>query len=1140
MRMGQRLTTTNTPVDPTCTRTATTRAAAILALGVAVAGCKDSVTEPVVPETEAVARDRAALVALYDATQGPEWTERDNWSTDAPLADWYGVVTDSVGRVTWLTLAGNGLKGTLPAELGDLSELQYLGLADNRIEGTIPPGLGNAPRLAGLFLNANRLGGAIPESFMQLEHLRVLDFGSNHGLCIPGTAEFSQWADGVSQVLGPDCSEDDRRALGVLFRATIGDRWVDSSGWLGDSVLDEWFGVEVDEIGRVSSLDLGGNGLFGTLPEAVGELSALRSLNVSGNELTGALPSSLTTLPLETFRYGDTDLCVPRDAEFQEWLETVGRHEGTGTNCTPVAEREALIAFYKATDGPNWSRNTNWLSNAPLRRWHGVTVDGAGHVVELSLPFNGVRGIIPAVLGSLPHLRALELQGNWGLTGPIPEEFFDLAQLRELVLYSVGLAGPLPPGFGKLTELRRLDLRSTGLGGPLPAELGELVNLEVLYLSQNDLIGAIPPELGQMTALRILTIWSNELTGDIPPELGNLTSLQTLDVQRNRLTGSIPGEFGNLASLRSLRLNDNALTGTIPPALGNMARASRIYLHANDLSGPLPAELGGLTRLTQLWLGNNPGLSGPLPDSLMALGELETLQAGGTGLCAPADDELMAWLDGVQFQRVARCEQGGSAVYLTQAVQSRHFPVPLVAGRPALLRVFVSSPRANGERIPPVRATFYHGDTEVHVQEIGGGSAPIPVEIDEGAMGRSANARIPGDVIGEGLEMVIEVDPDNTLDGSLGLVGRIPEVGRMPVDVREMPDFRLTVIPFLYEERPDSSILEITAAMANDPEGSAMLWHTRNLLPIGDMDVRLHDPVVTSTNNGFDMLIETEAMRRMERGSGYWMAMLAPVPIGGLLGVAFGIRSWSSFSVPAARTVAHELGHNMGLYHAPCGGAGGSDPLYPERNGRIGSWGYDRERGRLVTPYAPDLMSYCRGGWIGDYHYSNSLRHRLDAEAQAAPSAAPTRTLLVWGGLDTDGDPFLEPSFVVDAVPSQPVPGSGFRLTGRTVDGDRAFALTFDMPEIPDVEDGRSAFVYTVPVTWTGALASISLVGGGGWATLDRTTDSPMTIVRDPVTGQVRAFLRGPQAAAMMVDGAVPGMETLFSRGIPDAADQRR
>lgn len=1139
MRMGVCTTGVTTRIDPTTTRTHATRRAAILAMGVVLFGCKDSVVDPVVPETEAVARDRAALAALYDATDGDSWEQRENWLTDAALEQWQGVVTDSAGRVMWLTLTGNGLKGTLPPELGDLSEIQYLGLADNELRGPIPSQLGDLPRLAGLFLQNNRLTGIIPESFLQLEHLRVLDFGGNLGLCVPANAVFMEWVAGLSQVIGLNCAEGDRRALGALYQATGGSGWIDSSGWLGNTILDEWFGVEIDDVGRVSALDLSDNSLSGMLPESVGELSALRALDVGANGLGGELPRSLITLPLEEFRYVDTRLCVPRDEEFRQWLETVAQHDGTGTDCTPVAEREALIAFYKATDGPNWNRNDNWLTNAPLDEWYGVGLDRAGRVRTLSLAFNGVRGAIPAVLGELSALSVLDLNGNWGLRGPIPAEIFNLTGLRELGLYRVGLAGPLPTGIGSLTELRELDLRGTGLGGPLPSELGQLVHLEEFRLAQNDLIGTIPEELGNLADLRFLSLWDNELTGDIPAALGNLTKLEILDIERNRLTGSIPGEFRNLVNLEVLWLSNNALTGHLPPGLGNMASAERIYLHENDLSGPLPPEIGGLTRLTQLWLGNNAGLSGPVPNSVTALGELNTLKAGGTGLCVHADADLMAWLDGVEFQRVARCGGGSAAVYLTQAVQSRQFPVPLVAGRPALLRVFVSSAQADGQRIPPVRATFYHGDAEAHVEEIRGGSGPIPSEIDESDLARSANAEIPGDVIREGLELVIEVDPDNTLDSGVGIVGRIPETGRILVGVREMPDFRLTVIPFLYEPRPDSAIIGIAAEMANDPEGSEMLSQTRNVLPIGDFDVTAHDPVLTSTDNGFSLLFEVEAMRRIERGSGYWMGMLSPVPTGGLLGVALGIRSWSSFSVPTSHTVAHELGHNMGLFHAPCGGAGGPDPLYPDPNGRIGSWGYDRAQGRLITPYATDLMSYCRGGWIGDYHFSNALRHRLDAEAQAAPSAAPTRTLLVWGGLDSDGDPFLDPAFVLDAVPEQPAPGSEFRLSGRTVDGGQAFALTFDMPEILDVEDGRSAFVFTIPVTWTGALASISLVGGGGSATLDRTTDSPMTILRDPGSGQVRAFLRGPQAAAMAVDGE-PGIDMLFSRGIPDEADQRR
>ena len=215
--------------------------------------------------------------------------------------------------------------------------------------------------------------------------------------------------------------------------------------------------------------------------------------------------------------------------------------------------------------------------------------------------------------------------------------------------------------------------------------------------------------------------------------------------------------------------------------------------------------------------------------------------------------------------------------------------------------------------MPPVRATFYLDGAVAHTASIPGGSARIPAEVDEGELANSANAEIPAGIIQPGLEMVVEVDPDGTLAPGLGVAKRIPETGRMRVDVRDMPPFQLTVVPFIYDPEPDSSILEITAGMADDPTTYHMLKDTRELLPIGTFDVELHDPVRTSTNNGFLLRNETEMMRQMEGRPGYWLGMLAPVPRFGLYGVAYGIPSWTSFSVPQSATVAHELGHNMGL-----------------------------------------------------------------------------------------------------------------------------------------------------------------------------------------------------------------------------------
>ena len=68
--------------------------------------------------------DRAGLVALYNATDGPNWVNNHGWLTDAPLGEWDRVGTDASGRVVRLDLSYNGLKGVTPSELGSLSNLE--------------------------------------------------------------------------------------------------------------------------------------------------------------------------------------------------------------------------------------------------------------------------------------------------------------------------------------------------------------------------------------------------------------------------------------------------------------------------------------------------------------------------------------------------------------------------------------------------------------------------------------------------------------------------------------------------------------------------------------------------------------------------------------------------------------------------------------------------------------------------------------------------------------------------------------------------------------------------------------------------------------------------------------------------------
>ena len=135
--------------------------------------------------------DREALVALYNATDGENWRDSDNWLSDAPLGEWAGVNTDDDGRVTVLNLEGNGLSGEIPPELGSLSNLSWLMLNGNGLSGEIPAELGSLSNLNVLRLDNNHLSGEIPAelgNLSNLEHLGLSSFNDLSG-CVPSSLE---------------------------------------------------------------------------------------------------------------------------------------------------------------------------------------------------------------------------------------------------------------------------------------------------------------------------------------------------------------------------------------------------------------------------------------------------------------------------------------------------------------------------------------------------------------------------------------------------------------------------------------------------------------------------------------------------------------------------------------------------------------------------------------------------------------------------------------------------------------------------------------------------------------------------------------------------------------------------------------
>ena len=176
-------------------------------------------------------QDRAALVALYRAAGGDDWIDRTNWLSDEPLGTWYGVQTEG-GRVVHLDLCGpggNNLRGSIPAELGDLTALEELRLSNNFLTGPIPPALGRLNALEVLRLSNNALGGPVPLELADLgnleelrlhqnrltgdlprdlrlvTNLRRLRIEDNAGLCAPADPEVRAWLLTLDEFRG-DCA----------------------------------------------------------------------------------------------------------------------------------------------------------------------------------------------------------------------------------------------------------------------------------------------------------------------------------------------------------------------------------------------------------------------------------------------------------------------------------------------------------------------------------------------------------------------------------------------------------------------------------------------------------------------------------------------------------------------------------------------------------------------------------------------------------------------------------------------------------------------------------------------------------------------------------------------------------------------
>ncbi|XP_015570799.2 probable LRR receptor-like serine/threonine-protein kinase At3g47570 [Ricinus communis] len=465
-------------------------------------------------------------------------------------------------------------------------------------------------------------------------------------------------------------NETDRLALLKFKQGISSDPHGIFNSWNDSLHFCKWYGITCGRRHqRVTSLDLKGQNLIGSISPHIGNLSFLRTLDLENNSfhdhipqevgklfrlqyfllnnntLQGEVPSNLSRcsqLRIIDLLFNEVEGKIPAELGNLANLEMLllGVNKIRGEIPTSLCNLSSLTRFsvtrnnLVGTIPVDMGRLTSLtFFTVAANHLSGIipaSLFNISSIIFFSAAANRLNGSIPDNIGqTLPNLQQFHIGGN-EFSGSVPNSFSNASNLVKFSISINRFEGQVPR-FGNHQNLLWLEVSQNNLGNNSANDLEFLTslkncsNLEILDVGYNNFGGFLPNSIANLSVqLNGLYFGGNQITGIIPEALESLINLMDLGMEDNFFTGVIPSYFGKFQKLQRLLLWHNRLSGRIPSSFGNLTQLSVLILSQNNFDGSIPLSIGNCRSLNVLNLARN-NLNGAIPQELTGISSLSIL-----------------------------------------------------------------------------------------------------------------------------------------------------------------------------------------------------------------------------------------------------------------------------------------------------------------------------------------------------------------------------------------------------------------------------------------------------------------------------------------------------------------------------------